>query len=808
MFSNMSTNAVVLFLVFLVSACGLRTGEKNVEPTTAKVKSAQCLTQAISDFKIYFKGDASEYQVESSVSCLEEVFVAFKDNIRGEKKNVYTPREIATFVEMNFFTEDDSKFSDDFLTQLMFFKVALFGGDENVITKGEVDLIVRLIAKFKPDLVALNPHMRILTLNWANAFSNLDESTQEIHFIAAKNQFQKVLSKLTSEFAVGGRVYKVDHLAQFAVEVLKFTKATEKNIDLIQRAGPVLTQSKKVLIGGDVSLQGVEWDQLGNIVHEAYFQYLRYEYFLKNLDDKQTEKKWNAYDKIANDVISLLEEILQFKKVIMTPELAQLVLVAQKQEILETTITEKALTMTFDALWSNILNRPEDRLSGVSRPGFDLVALQQIAPEIKTWLGTQKHVAQIFSDLSLWKKEMISAEFVSHMESEADEGVKKSLSDMTAILSEPIPLTFNKADMLKILDPASMDYHQADLTWSNLARLLSRILIRSYATDLQRANEFVSVTQEEAQKAYDQLKPIAVDLDAVDQSNDTFVKSRFLESNLFLSVSNGDKFASFVELHHLVVHIISGLYRSEEIKDEMLKTKDFSQNCILVEANGDKTIKGTTRVYEKCILDQYINSATGFQSMPVFTDMRTKFTETELRDHYLALLKAAGHVSREDKTVLMADANLFPHVIQYIEMVYARHDVNRDNLIQKEEALSAFPIFKDLLMEVVKSYKQIKEEDLEGVFIYILKFGRPPRPQSIGEVLKFVAFIKDKTQKDWVINSTRVDLGRIFNFIADTAVRPPAPTPAPPATPTEPKPVDPVPVTPTPTPVPGVGKVA
>lgn len=809
MYSKSSLNLLLIIASFIsilgITACGIKTGEKNAPIAPAKVKSATCLTQAISDLKVFFKGDATDAQVNTSFSCLEEVFVAFKENIRGAKKNVYTPREIATFIEINFLSEDDSKFSEEFLNELMYFKVALIGGNEEVISKTEIDSIVGLVGRFKPDFVALNPHMKVLTLNWKENFLSLNESAQEQEFTAAKVQFQKLVSKLTAEFASGNRVYSTDHLAQFALEVLKFAKAESDTLETIQKALPLVSSVKKLLIGGEASLLGEEWTRLGTILHAGYAQYLRYEYFLKDLSDNQTVKRWNGYEQITLDVISLLETVLVNKKVILTTELVQFVLLAQKQEVIETNLTENALTMAIDSLWSNFLNRPEDRLQGIVRPGLDDVGLQVIVPEIKTWLGMQKHIAQVFSSATFWKKDLISAEFQSHIDFESNLELKKALSDITGILAEPIPLTMNPGGMLKILDPGVMDYHQDDLTWSNLARLLSRLLIHSYANDLERANGYISVSQEEAQAAYDQLKPLAVDLDVIDKSNDTFVKSRFLESNLFLTVSNGDKWASFSELHHLVIHIISGLFRSGEIKDEMIKIKDFEEKCILAESNGEKKIKGTTRVYESCVLDQYINSTTGFESMPGFLEMRSQYTEAQLRDHYMALLKAAGHIPREDKTVLMSDADLFPHVVQYIEMVYARHDLNHDNLLQKEEAQAAFPIFKTLLADLVKPYKQIKEEHLEGVFIYILKFGRPPNPKNLGEALKFFQFVNDKTQKDWVINSTRIDLGKIFNYIAENAIAPkppvmptPNPNPVPPATPA---PVDPGNQQPTPQPV-------
>lgn len=1008
MFSNSSFKAIVLSTCLsLLSACGIKTGEKNITPAPVKVKSAQCLNQAVSDLKVFFKGNALDLQVDSSLSCLEEVFVAFKDNIRGQAKNAYTSREIATFIEINFLSEGDSKFSDDFLKELMFFKVALFGGDNSVITKSEIDLIANFVGRYKSDIIALNPYMKILTLNWNNNAFILEDSIKEKQFLAAKEQFQKLITKITNEFADGNRVYEIDHLLLFVTEVLKFAKSEQSTLDTVQKAGPFLKKFKFYLIGGEASLQGEEWKKLGQTLHVAFFQALRFEYFLKDLDQNQTEKKWVIYEKIALDVTSLIENLLQTKKtqslsnheiaeilkplaqfipkvgylseevlnelgdikvvflgdspvgrqgwgvrdlevlktkipelfknvgvlmdsieylkpqkdsqfrsrvtytefqeieakvlvavrnisrlversydleslkklimnlekgvlrgyfelpknfeslyqaalsvktlltgeegskvsptnlqlllnvgtraylnyleydlfiaqyeftsvefisglerlwpkikttistelelrsenVIKTPYWVNLILVLQNEKFIDTHFGAESLSQAFDALWSHLLNRPEDRLQAIFRPGFDQVAFDQMNSEVETALGLQRHIAQIFSTSSTWKRDLIILEFQNHINQDIPPAQKKGLTDLNGFLLETIPLNHDMQGLLKILDKTAADYHQYDLTISNLARLISRLLIRSYATDPQRIADFSAVTQDEVQKAYDQLKLLAVDLGVVDPSNINFIKSRFLEANLFLSVSDGDQLASFAELHHLILHIFSGISRAGELK------KDITAHCVEADPSGQKIIQSNTRVTEECLLQQYLSNEAGFAGLPQFLQLRTDNSEHPevIRDYAMSLLKAAGHVPRDDKTVLMSDADLFPHVVQYIEMVYARHDTNQDNFLQKEEALAAFPIFKNLLAELVKDYKQIKPEDLPGVFIYILKYGRPPNPKSIGEVLKFVAFIKDKDQKNWAIESTRFDLGKILNYIADAMLNSPqTPTPKPP----------------------------
>lgn len=995
MLSRSAKNFTMSLLAFALIGCGLKLGEENKPAELAEVKTAQCLNKAIAEMKVFFRGDATDEQVETSVLCLQNVFVAFKENIRGESKDVYTAKEITTFVELNFLKDGDSKFTDSFLTELMFFKVALFGGNEDFIHKNEINLIVNFLARFKSDLVHLNPYMKVLTGNWKGHLVTLDETAKERHFSAAKIQFSSFIKKLSLEFADGHREYKIDHLLNFLIEVLKFSKSDVSAIKTVQKAGPFLKKFKYYLIGGSDGLKEDDWQKLGLTMNEAYFQTLRFEYFLKDLDSNQLEKKWSVYEKVATDLTGLIENLLQtrrtqqltnheifellqplkeflpqvdiseelldqlgdvkimilghspagrkgwsrsdfaalqtkipliFKNVVIlletidylspnksisfrrqtnylefekaeikilaaisslsdliekpydlesgrllvknlangplknniklpenfdslfnvavaakkvltgnsgtilstadvklvmnvgiraylnyleydlfsdpfnfnsvpfmqslerlwpkmkitlatelnlksehvlkTSDLTQLILVLQDEKILKTKISAVSLDAVFNALWSHILNSPEERLQSIIRQGFDLISLAQISQEVEIWVGLQKNVLQIFEKSPAWAKHEILPELDARILSENSALTKLGLIEVRNFVSQQIAMNFNTQGFLEILSSPNGLYHEADLTKANLARALSRVIIRSYAKDLLRVNTLGGVLLPEIQVAYDQFKPLAVDLEIVEPSNSSFVSSRFLESNLFLAVSDGNNIADFSELQNLVLHLLSGVERAAEIK------KDFFPLCLL---SGNQIITSRTVVSEDCILDKYALNEKAFSGLPQFLGMRTEFTASELRDYYLNLLKAAGHIPNDKKTVVLSYADLFPHVVQYIEMVFSRHDTNRDNRLQKDEALAAFPVFKDLLKDLVKAYKQIKEEDLPGVFVYILKFGRPPKKTNIGELLQFVAFIKDKDQKQWDINSSRLDLGKIFNYISEsTKPMPPA----------------------------------
>jgi hypothetical protein len=185
----------------------------------------------------------------------------------------------------------------------------------------------------------------------------------------------------------------------------------------------------------------------------------------------------------------------------------------------------------------------------------------------------------------------------------------------------------------------------------------------------------------------------------------------------------------------------------------------------------------------------YFEEESAFADLPQFLKIKTdrkedgelRYTPEMNKQYYFSLLKAAGHIPKENKTVILADAGLFPHVVQYLEMIFWRHDKNRNTFLEKDEALAAFPIFERLITDLAKAFPALKPADMPGVFIYLLKFGKPPK--TLPEKLKFATFVKDHDcsdpvnkpcQKDWDIMSSRHDLGKIFNFIAD-ATRPKPP---------------------------------
>ncbi|MFZ3231600.1 MAG: hypothetical protein WA160_15435 [Pseudobdellovibrio sp.] len=982
------------FKVFLLAAistlsfsCGLKFNEKKEENEVVEVKSAKCLDQSVKELKLYFKGDATDDQATNSFQCLEEVFSAFRDNIRGQTNGEYTPQEIASFVQMNFI-KDASTFSNSFLDELMKFKVALLGGSTDVISKSEITQLVDLLSSMKPELVKLNKYMKIVTLNWNKELQPHDEVEKEQMFLQSKAELSKVIQIIMTKLQLTQRSYQIDDFLNFIEQVAIFANVPNDSISEINKYRELIKKTKTLLLGGDYSLQQQEWNGFGLLVHEGLFQFLRNEYFLKDLANEQFEPKWEYYQKIAFDLSALVENLLNSKstKSFTTKELYELLLLAQTfspklnfsenilshigdfkviffgdqnlnpniwsatdfanlnskiseifkhseslimaydvikpsatvavrptytdfsdNEIkiitaidglnnlvinsydlinlkafvielsegplkesfklpknfdslfkvflsLKTLITEhsdsnvsasniqlllnigsraylnylqfdlylktlnakqpeffenveylwqkvsltiqtnlklknnsyfsspdillflsvlqsedfltrklklESADLLLQGLWKNLLLSPNLRLAGKVLPGFNTEALSQISLNVVETVRAQKALAKIFQKNRILTQTDLKAELlqVSQQPNAVDYG--SAITELIQIVGTKVPLNFDENGFLKILSADVGNYNFNDMFRSNLARAFSRWIIRAYANDETRVDQVVGLTLAEANVAFGQFRAVAVDFDAIDENNISFISARFLEANLFLSGSNGDEYLNLIELHNLSLHILSGLARADMLKSTIMK------KCLPDFVGKPSSSVG---IPEDCLLQVYFDEENAFANMPEHTNLKNQFTQDLLKDYYMSLLKAAGHVPNAYKIVYLADADLFPHVVQYLEMIYASYDSVKDNRLTQNEALAAFPVFQKTIKDVAKIFSpSLKDENLPGTFIYLLKNTRPPK--TLSEKLAFAAFISkpDSTKPDkWAIQTTRLDLGKIFNLIADS----------------------------------------
>lgn len=771
--------------------CGIKLGEKNKSEKVVELQAASCLDQSMSDLKSFFSGDASGEQLSEALVCMQSTIKDFQTNIRGKNKDAYTAEEMANFISKQFL-KDSNQSMEAMLSEVMKLKVVLVGGTPDLLTKTELNGIIDVISRLKPELAKLAPHMKILVSKWKPEGNGV---TDEVKFTKAKEALDTFLNRLGNLIASTERSYDINDLVNLVVEAAKYSKANEESVNKIINARLLLVKFKKSLIGGNTSLKGKEWIPFTRTISEGYALILRYKYFYDDLKDNQRAEKWMIHQKAAKDISSLLNDLLTFKDnhFFSAKELSDLILTAQDLKYINgqpdsKKFSLKGLDSLFTALWNNVLVNPENRLNSKNIPGFNAEALQIVVTEAGYFIENQILIGSIFAAKTEYKKDELIAAL----------SIRKSsvgVQELTRALSINGEMNFDSTDYLKVVTDTNGLYHVQDLEKANLSRTLARILIRSYANEIERVNNLVGIKLEEAQLAFDQLKDLVLELELVDpRTANTFIASRFREANLFISVGNGDGLASYEEIDHLLLHIFSGVARAKSLEKLAL------QKCVKTYAE----IIAQTEFDKECLLNLYYEEDNSFANLPEFLKLKTekndngelKYQPEEVKKYYDGLLKAAGYIPNDRNTVYLADAALFPHVVQYVEMLYSVFDVKsgnelkRDNILEKEEIIAAFPRFKAMLAEVINKMKPGLAEDLHlGIFIWIVKNEKMPEKKEMlkvfgvanqfscrnlktGEVLKpgacnNPAFPDIDRDRDWDTATTRFGIGKIFNVIAE-----------------------------------------
>lgn len=532
-----------------------------------------------------------------------------------------------------------------------------------------------------------------------------------------------------------------------------------------------IVSTKKLFTAVDgTSLKSNDLKNLISLLGQGYFHFLEYNNYIKLFDYKNevfAEKFLNLLPKIKQTLSDALDQ--NQNGFFSTEDFLNLYTVACTDLKLKSFLSPESLKIVLDALWTNILIDFNHRISGQILPGFNKEALNNLYFYVKL-LFDSNYLAQniLKANPSPHQAELISS-IHSEMNNTQDPYTLQILKEMEAAFSGPVPLTTQNG-LLKILDPQSNVYSYADLQMSNIVRVAARIITLSYSTSISeifKMDQMQSqLTRPELQFAFDQLKSVLYEKDIVNPLTVDFIGKRFQDANLFVSRSNGDDFLSYLEIHDIAIHMITGSARA-------VKTHDNIYNHCLTPAALPLNRK--TEIYDLCLLETYFLFDDGFEYIPQHLSQKKILGEAQFKEYSYNLLLAAGLIANEKQIVLLDDADNLPHIVQYIEMMYAKYDFNQDGQLTKDEALAAFPTFKNLIKKVVSSMEsgsKIKEEQYPGVFIYFLKYGRAPK--TVIEKLQFMSFISN--EKKWIVNATRWDIGVVFQFIAASSSPAPAPT--------------------------------
>jgi hypothetical protein len=705
----------------------------------------------------------------------DDLFSYLGDMVAGKPNGQLTRFEIVEIFQALTQFFPDVKVSDALVFEVMKFKKLLFGGELDSFNSSDFKNAQVKVDSFRTIIEKLMSYLNIYTLSWQPQYINYGDS-QRI--------FKRADSNLVT---VAKDLSKIIEGPYDLQDFLKFIEEFEKLYPLEKESGntsflktikeyyPLFVSLHALFFSTDQTVVSKsQWPELLTLVAQIYNRGAYYYYFLSPEYIKPTQGVGlQSLNQFVVDTRSLVDFVINKKqaKVITFSEIDRIIVDLINAKVLPSTIKQEAYSDVAKLILRKILITPEDRLNAKIPRGLTLKATKNFMDEFLLWVQMQIHFDRLYKKLPPGNT-LLSGQQI--LESLYPSTKKVPFYENYVIYDSPLSRAFDSGGRL-VISPRETMYSKASTDILGFVRVIIRLAQRAYSQDLKRIYNYQGLSLVEAQQIYKDVKPILVSLDLVDPSNETFADSRFRETSLFLARSNGDDLAHFAELADLSIHIYSGLNLNSSIFKTIVGD-DQNKYCQKFKVGSYEKIRVS------CLIDGYhLNMAKIFNSIPEFNRYILSLPRcaVNIQGDELALMsnlnscgpsfdgmlynivKSAGYIPNENGLIDLSVASYVPHVMQYIESLVQKYDQNKNGILEKEEALRSYPVFKSILIKV-SGYED--DKTLTALLAWIMQYGKPP--QTNLEKGKFY-YIYRNSPDSWSINTDREKLASILGFIAD-----------------------------------------
>ncbi|WP_291516125.1 hypothetical protein [Bdellovibrio sp. ArHS] len=704
------------------------------------------------------------YRLSYLSRTVEDVLSVFQDLVAEKPEGVVSRDEVNDLLKTLQVVWPEFKVSNNLVFEAMKLKQLFFGGSVDSFSTTDFETARLKVSRIKILIERFLPYYSIYGREWEPELYENEEAQK----LFMESQF--VLEATVREAGVLFEgAYDLNNLVSLVREVeALYPPAGESYADLIEEHMPLIVDVKNLILGGnDSSLKKANWSVLLGFAARFYSDFLYYNYFLK---DQPIEKPLTVgyLSVFANQSINIARDLLAIKKEAQfsRAEINKILGHLSSLGILPADLKPQSLDQVVGLILNNLLTEPERRVTGYVPDALNLSSLEVLRGELQVWLDTELFIAQTTEN---WKPEegLLAKDLQELLKTTSLSAAPRSplasgLYEFLLTVQSPVPLTVDSESRVVISNKFEQAYSAKTLRQLNLYRALSRLAVRSFTGSLDRLNTYKGVNLEEVQNAFMTVRPALVELGILEPKNTSFASSRFREANIFVPHSDGNSLSSYAELTDLIGMIWSGLNINSMLRQELIK------KCF----NGNTDVKNDALVSLSCVRASYKEALPmAATSLPEYLKFQKSASKDEWAIYMNNIIKAAGYIPNEKNMALLEDISLAPHVMQYIEMIYARFDRNKDGVINTPESLNAFPAFKGILLELAKDQianGSIKEADLLDLFTYILRYGKPP--ETLKEKLRFVLSWKGKRDK-WDVWADRIQLSEILGYIADQVTK-------------------------------------
>ncbi|WP_413574947.1 hypothetical protein ACLVWU_11915 [Bdellovibrio sp. HCB290] len=709
------------------------------------------------------------YRLTYLARTLEDVLSVFQDLVAEKPEGVVSREEVNELLITFSKVWPDFKISQKMILESMKVKQLIFGGSMDSFTTNDFKTARMKVNKLKTVVERFLPFYPIYSRDWDPQMYSPDEAQK--YFADAQAVLENSGKELGS--LVEGP-YDLNDLIVLLREYEKLYPPKPKDgekesvllSDELQKLMPLIVDAKNMVFGGnDSSLSKKIWSPLMALGARVYMSSLYHHYFVagKPLDEAQT---LSAVSIFSNQSLNLARDILVKKAShqLSIKEIMQIANRLNQAGYLPEKTKMDSLKTLIDLAVNNVLVSPEDRLSNYVPNAITMHSLELLREEVQIWIDTEiffsKLTRKFNKNEGLRPRDFAAAIEKGRTSLDSSAALREGLKELGFAVNTPTPMTIDNKGRLIISRELAQVYDRSSMAQLNLNRMLARVMMRSFAGNLSRIKAYAGVTLEEVNAVFKTVKPFFVDLAMLEPENDTFGDARFRDANIFMGHSDGNKYASFTELTDLVGMLWSGVTVNTMLTETLPKECQFEE-WVKNKKTGQSKLEKMVKV--DCAANAYrFSLMDSMTATPAFRSYLKSASKELTLEFINNMFKSSGYIPNKSRTTKLADLGQVPHAIQYVEILFARFDMDNDGYLTRYEASKAFDLFADLLKEYAGD--QVAPKDLESVFMFLLRYGKAPT--TFKEKATWFLRWKGKPH-NWEVAADRGQLARILGYIAD-----------------------------------------
>lgn len=291
--------------------------------------------------------------------------------------------------------------------------------------------------------------------------------------------------------------------------------------------------------------------------------------------------------------------------------------------------------------------------------------------------------------------------------------------------------------------------------------LLQIYMIKFFAEELSKAfghklldKDTYGVTIEELNKVLFTFKPVLEDFGMWSKYPENFARNVILLADLFQGQSDGNLSMDPSEAAEYGTLALFAIQAAGEIVEVIKK------DCEWIEA---KEVEGfNLSCYRNVFFKALLEDLNLKERLPKLNAYIEGASDKEVRDFLVSVEGFARESRDQNRPETKKDLVLLIGAMLNIESTFLRYDTNKNNIVDPDELLKAFPVYEDAIM-VVAPLEESQRSYAKSIFLYMIKYMEKPSK------LQLAAFHYNPFRSG-EISSKRLNIGALlYNMVLAAA---------------------------------------